>query len=129
MSKTRENALFDELMIRLKSLGYTVYDYKQLDDVPYPFFEMEDTQTIFQPNKTDIKGVVIVTLSAWGTYKQRRQVSDMASVAFNEALAINKTESYHWALNTQASTIQVLDDTTTNTPLKRAVINLEFKLR
>lgn len=129
MSKTRENALFDELMIRLKALGYTVYDYKQQDDVPYPFFEMEDTQTLFQPNKTDIKGAVNVTLSAWGTYKQRRQVSDMASVAFDEALAINKIESYHWVLNTQASTIQILDDTTTNTPLKRAVINLEFKLR
>lgn len=129
MSKTRENALFDELMIRLKALGYTVYDYKQQDDVPYPFFEMEDTQTIFQPNKTDIKGSVNISLSAWGTYKQRRQVSDMASVAFDEALAINKTEDCYWALNTQASTIQVLDDTTTNTPLKRAVINLEFKLR
>lgn len=129
MSKTRENALFDELMIRLKALGYTVYDYKQLDDVPYPFFEMEDTQTIFQPNKTDIKGAVNITLSAWGTYKQRRQVSDMASIAFDEALAINNTEGYYWALNTQASTIQVLDDTTTNTPLKRALISLEFKLR
>lgn len=129
MSKTRENALFDELMIRLKALGYTVYDYKQLDDVPYPFFEMEDTQTIFQPNKTDIKGAVNITLSAWGTYKQRRQVSDMASIAFDEALAIDNTEDYHWSLNVQASDIQMLDDTTTNTPLKRAMISLEFKLR
>lgn len=34
-----------------------------------------------------------------------------------------------WALNLNASTIRILDDRTTVTPLKRAVIELEFNLR
>lgn len=53
----------------------------------------------------------------------------MASNIFNQALNISATEGYSWALNLQASTIQMMDDTTTGTPLKRALINLEFRLR
>lgn len=53
----------------------------------------------------------------------------MVSNIFNQALNIISTEGYSWALNLQASILQMLDDTTTNTPLKRALINLEFRLR
>ncbi|MDU0401105.1 hypothetical protein LMG8526HA_01991 [Lactococcus lactis] len=90
---------------------------------------------IFKPftsqNKQDIKGTVILSLSVWNKAEKagRVLVSNMASNIFNQALNINATEGYYWALNLQASTIQMLDDTTTNTPLKRALINLEFRLR
>ena len=90
---------------------------------------MENTQAIHEPNKTDIKGTVSLSLSVWGLQKKRKEVSDMASNIFNQALNISATEGYSWALNLQASTIQMLDDTTTHTPLKRALINLEFRLR
>ena len=51
----------------------------------------------------------------------------MASAIFAEALS-SETEGYYWSLSIQSSGIRVVDDISTNTPLKRAMISLEFKI-
>lgn len=129
MIKTREQSLFDEMYRRCQALGFVVYDYRPMVEVPYPFVEMEETSTAHRPNKTDIKGSVELTLSVWGLQKKRKQVSDMAAAIFHQALAVEETEGYFWCLAIQESDIRMLEDNTTVNPLKRALIRLVFRMR
>lgn len=129
MMKTKDQSIFDEMFKRSLGLKFDTYDYKPSDKTNYPFVEFENTEMNFVPNKTDIKGTVFLRINVWGLQRKRKQVSDMASQLFNEALKVKQSDSYFWALSTSRSQIRMLDDTSTNTPLKRAVIELEFRLR
>ncbi|HGH9216062.1 TPA: phage capsid protein, partial [Streptococcus pyogenes] len=42
---------------------------------------------------------------------------------------VESSDVFRWSLNTRQSSIQMLDDTTTVTPLKRAIVTLRFNLR
>lgn len=126
--KTREQSIFDEMFKRSNELGYQTYDYKPANSVGYPFIEFEDTQTLHSTNKYHILGNVVIVISVWGLHTKRKQVSEMASALFEQAMQVNTSDNYSWSLDTNASDIQTVTDTSTNTPLKRAIIELNFKL-
>lgn len=127
MIKTREQSIFDEMFKYCKS-KFSTYDFRPMKEVPYPFVDFEDTTTLHRVNKTDVKGTVSITISVWGVYTKRKQVSDIASDIFNFALGLEETDGYHWALNVNSSSIMMMDDNTTVNSLKRAVIELEFRM-
>lgn len=125
--KTREQSLFDELYKRSLKLGYATYDFKPAEGTKYPFVEFEDTQTIYVDNKHAVLGYVVITLSVWGLHTKRKQVSEMTSKLFAEALQIQQSDKYHWKLEVSSSFNELIDDNTTNTPLKRGLLELNFK--
>lgn len=127
MIKTRDQYIFDEMFKKVTSLGYKAYDFKPLNDIGYPFVEFEGTDIDHDINKTNVLGNVTLVISVWGLQKKRKEVSDMAANIFNAAMEVKETEGYSWALNIQTSGIRILDDVSTNTPLKRARLSLEFK--
>lgn len=70
----------------------------------------------------------MIVISVWGLHKKRKQVSEMASALFEQAMQVKTSDGYSWMLDTNASDIQTVTDTSTNTPLKRAIIELNFRL-
>ena len=127
MEKSPEQCIFDEMYRRIGALGYDVYNYRPPEEVAYPFVELSETQITNQANKSQIFGTVPVTINIWGLYTKRKQVSDMAQALFHEALRVRSIESFDFRLNINASTTRMLKDSTTNTPLWRAIVELEFK--
>lgn len=129
MIKTRDQSIFDEMFKRSRALGFTTYDYKPGPDTNYPFVEIESTDNDFNTNKTDIKGSVILVMSVWGSSKQRKLVSDMASAIFNEALKVKRTDGYAWSLKESTSGFRLATDNSVKPALKRGLLTLEFKIR
>ena len=127
---TYDHLLFNEIMRRIdQGLGYKVYDYKPLDDVPYPFVGLERTHTLHRINKFDVKGEVIVSLSIWGLQKRRKEISTMATEVYKVCRKITHLDGFKFEIDDNASDIQIIDDTTTSTPLKRAMITINYKIK
>lgn len=128
--KSRDQAVYDA-MWKLSAivLGYDTYDQLPDDEATYPFVDFGDTEVNPVANKTDIKGTIHITLNVWGLYDDRSQVSNMASNLFNEAVKLNEAYGYAVALNIQSSNIRAMRDTSTNTKLRRFIVELDFRMR
>ena len=124
MMKTRDQALFDSVYAIIAP-RYKVYDYKPLNQVAYPFVEMESTQTLHSTTKSHIGGSVVLILSVWGLQRNRKQVSDIAEWIMENTKQFT-AQGYEWHLDFSLSDVNIMDHTTTNTPLKRARMMLYY---
>ena len=124
MMKTRDQALFDSVYA-IASTRYKVYDYKPLNKVDYPFVELESTQTLHETTKSHIRGSVVLILSVWGLQRNRKQVSDIAQWIMENTKQFT-AQGYEWNLDFSSISVDIMDDTTTNTPLKRARLLLHY---
>ena len=124
MMKTRDQALFDSVYAIIAPPN-KVYDYKPMTQVAYPFIELESTQTLHETTKSHIRGSVVLILSVWGLQRNRKQVSDMAQWVMENTKQFT-AQGYSWHLDFSSSDVNIMDDTTTNTPLKRARMMLHY---
>lgn len=122
-----QQELFTELLLKLKGLGYDVYDtFLPPKDTPYPFIYLADSQQTDDPNKTAVFGNVYQTIHVWhNNPRQRGTVSKMLLDIKRACYRLEHTENFAWMI--QNVNQRILPDNTTKTPLLHGLLEVEFK--
>lgn len=121
-----QQELFTELLLRLKDLGYDVYDtFLPPEGTPYPFIYLADSTQIDEENKTAVFGRVSQTIHVWhNSPKQRGTVSKMLLDAKTMCRKLEKTDNFSWFVRDVNQ--RILSDDTTKQPLLHGILSVEF---
>lgn len=122
-----QQELFTALLLKLKELGYDVYDtFLPPEDTPYPFIYLADSQQTDDPNKTAIFGNVYQTIHVWhNSPKKRGEISSILLDIKKICYEIEHTSGFGWMV--LSINQRILPDNTTNQPLLHGVLEVEFK--
>ena len=122
-----QQELFTELLLKLKEMGYDVYDtFLPPEDTPYPFVYLADSQQTDDANKTAVFGNVYQTIHVWhNNPRQRGTVSKVLLDIKKVCYRLEHTENFAWMI--QNINQGILSDNTTKTPLLHGLLEVEFK--
>lgn len=122
-----QQELFTELLLKLKDLGYDVYDtFLPPEGTPYPFIFIADSQQTDTRTKSAAMGNVHQTIHVWhSSPNQRGTVSQMLLDIKKVCYKLEHTENFAWMI--QNVNQRILPDNTTKTPLLHGVLEVEFK--
>lgn len=122
-----QQELFSELLLKMKELGYDVYDtFLPPKGTPYPFIYLADSQQTDTPNKTTVFGNVSQTIHIWhNNPRQRGTVSKMLLDIKKICYKLEHTENFAWMVRDVNQ--RILSDNTTKTPLLHGLLKVEFK--
>ena len=123
-----QQELFSELQVRIKALGYDVYDGGlPPDNTPYPFVYLAESRMTDTHSKTAVLGTVYQTIHVWHSKMRRRgDVSEMMAQIKRVCRSLHETKTFSW--DCRSAMQQILPDTTTTTPLLHGVLDVEFAL-
>lgn len=122
-----QQELFTELLLKLKDLGYGVYDtFLPPKDTPYPLIYLADNQQTDTKTKSALTGNVFQTIHVWhNNPKQRGTVSQILLDIKKICYMLEHTENFGWFVVNMNQ--RILPDKTTKTPLLHGVLEVEFK--
>ena len=122
-----QQELFTELLLKLKEMGYDVYDtFLPPEDTPYPFIYLADSQQTDTQAKSAVIGNVYQTIHVWHSNpKQRGTVSKMLLDIKKVCYRLGHTRNYAWMIRNINQ--RILPDNTTKTPLLHGLLEVEFK--
>lgn len=122
-----QQELFTELLLKLKDLGYDVYDtFLPPKDTPYPFIYLADSRQTDTQTKSVVMGNVYQTIHVWhNNPKQRGTVSKMLLDIKKVCYRLEHTRNYAWMIRNINQ--RILPDNTTKTPLLHGLLEVEFK--
>lgn len=121
-----QQEIFTELLLRIKELGYNVYDGElPPDNTPYPFVYLGDMQQTEQGTKTEVIGSVFLVIHIWhSSPKKRGTVSRMLQEIKPLCRGIEETRNFSWFVKSMNQ--RIITDTTTKTPLLHGILEVEF---
>ncbi len=127
MERDPQQELFTALLLKIKELGYDVYDgYLPPDGTPYPFVYLADSQQTDADTKSEVVGVVYQTIHVYSnTPKNRGTVSGMLLDIKTACRRLEHTENFAWLLKNVDQRIH--PDDTTKEPLLHGILQLEFR--
>ncbi|MDO4170308.1 MAG: hypothetical protein Q4D45_10450 [Lachnospiraceae bacterium] len=122
-----QQELFTELLLKIKELGYDVYDgFLPPEGTPYPFVYLADVRQSDHANKTAVFGNVYTTIHVWSNNPKRRgEVSAFLLDIKTLCRKIEHTKNFAWMLVNVNQ--RILPDNTTKEPLLHGVLEVEFK--
>lgn len=123
-----QQELFTDLLVRIKNLGYDVYDGSMPpESTSYPFVYIADSQLVDDRRYKDaVFGTVFQTVHIWHNNPRKRGiVSAMLLAVKDEARKIEYTGRFYWELRNV--TQRILTDDSTDRTLLHAVLELEYK--
>lgn len=122
-----QQELFTELLLKIKELGYDVYDgFLPPDGTSYPFVYLADVRQSDTANKTAVFGNVYPTIHVWSNNPKRRgEVSKILLDIKTACRKIEHTANFAWMLININQ--QILADNTTKQPLLHGVLEAEYK--
>lgn len=121
-----QQELFTELLLKIKALGYDIYDgFLPPDGTPYPFVYLGDCQLVDDANKSAVFGNVYQTIHVWSnTPKNRGTVSQMLLNIKQICRQLEHTNNFAWSLRNVNQ--RIIPDNTTKEPLLHGVLDVEF---
>lgn len=122
-----QQELFTELLLKIKKLGYDVYDGElPLEGTPYPFIYLGDSQQTDAANKTAVFGQVFQTIHVWhNNPKNRGTVSNILLAVKGVCRNVRNTDNFLWCLKNMEQ--RILPDDTAKSPLLHGILEAEFK--
>lgn len=122
-----QQELFTELLLKLKDLGYDVYDtFLPPEGTSYPFIFIADSQQTDTQTKSAVMGNVYQTIHVWHNNPKRRgTVSEMLLSIKKVCYRLEHTENFAWMIRNINQ--RIIPDNTTKTPLLHGLLEVEFK--
>ena len=123
--KSPEQSIFDDVYAISLNKGYTTFDYKPQEQIPYPFVFVAQTTNTGQLAKAYMYGNVLQSLEVWHDYKKRRELTDLMNDLKSTLIQPRYAGDYQLALRSFNTQIRI--DDSTNEPLLQGIIDVEYR--
>lgn len=94
----------------------------------YPFVEIIESQFIPGRQKGVNVGTFLVTIHIWNDGEAIENHANMAMKLYESLRLVEETEHYQWAFDDSSVAVTFMDDTSTGSVLKHAVVVAPFNL-